>query len=189
MDLVDEHDHVGICLQFLHQGLQAFLKLSAILRACHHTRHIEGIDALAEEHRRRMVVGDELCQSFDDGTFTHTWLTYQDWIILLPSSQDLDDALDLLLTAHTGVESSLSSGIGEVCAERVEHGRLRGRFLLGGGCRSSRSSGTAGVSGGIRGFLEFLLVFIGQADTVSNTIIFRRIEHSHSVFVIHIVQF
>ena len=35
VDLVDEHDHIGICLQFLHQGFQTFLKLSTILRTGH----------------------------------------------------------------------------------------------------------------------------------------------------------
>ena len=76
VNLVDKHDHIRIGLQFLHQGFQAFLKLAAILRTSHHTRHVEGIDTLAEKHRTRMVGVDQLCQSFHDGTLSHTRLTY-----------------------------------------------------------------------------------------------------------------
>ena len=76
VNLIDKHDHIRIGLQLLHQGFQTLLKLSAILRASHHTRHVEGIDTLAEEHRTRMVGVDQLCQSFHDGTLSHTGLTY-----------------------------------------------------------------------------------------------------------------
>ena len=76
MDLVDEDNHVGISLQFFHESLETFLELSAVLCASHHTRHIECIYPLAEEHGRRVVVGDELGQSFDNGTLSHTRLTY-----------------------------------------------------------------------------------------------------------------
>ena len=189
MYLVDEDDHVGVGLQFLHQGLQTFLELSAILRASHHTRHVEGEDALAEEHRRGMMLGDQLCQSFDDGTLTHTGLTDQDRIVLLPASQDLDDALDLLLTAHAGVEFAFSGRQGEVGAEGVEHGRLRVLLLLSGrrGCVPSLAGSTGTTCVG--GLLEVLLILVGQADAVCDLFIRRRIEHRHSVFVIHVVQF
>ena len=74
--LVDEHDHIGVGLQLLHECLQSLLKLSAILCASHYARHVEGVDALAEEHGTGVVLLYELCQSFHDGTLAHTRFTY-----------------------------------------------------------------------------------------------------------------
>ena len=130
VDLVDEHDHVGVGLQLLHQGLQTLLKLSAVLCSCHHARHVEGVDMLAKEHRTRMMVGDELCQSFHDGTLTYTRLTDQDGVVLLPSAQDLNDTLDLFLSTYAGIELSVEGCLCQVGTEGVEHRGLRGRFLL-----------------------------------------------------------
>ena len=75
VNLVDKYDHVGVGLQLLHQGFQALLELSAILRTGYYARHVEGVDVLAKEHRTCVVLGYQLCQSFHDGTLAHTRLT------------------------------------------------------------------------------------------------------------------
>ena len=48
MYLVDEDDYVRIVLQLCYYGTQAFLKLSAVLRSCHYSCHVERYDALFE---------------------------------------------------------------------------------------------------------------------------------------------
>ena len=183
--LIDEDDYVGIRLQLLHQGLQALLKLSSVLRTSDDARHIERIDALAEEHRRGVMLHDQLCQSFDDGTLAHARFSDEDGIVLLSAAQYLDDALYLSLTAHAGVELTLSGSLCEVGAEGVEHGRLRGRLLL----RGSRSTRLGRMGTGRCGVFEFVLLFVGQVDIVGDAVVLLGKQHRHSVFVIHVVQF
>ena len=76
VNLVDEDDDVGVLLQLLHKLPQAFLKLSAVLGACHNGGHVERIDALAEEHGRRVVLCNHLCQSLDNGALANARFTY-----------------------------------------------------------------------------------------------------------------
>ena len=109
------------------------------------------------------MVSDELCQTLHDGTLAHTGLTDQDGVVLLSSSQNLDDALNLLLTSYTGIQRAVDGSLRQVGAEGVEHGCLRVLFLLGSG--RSRRAGT-GRSVLLTSLLVFLLVFIGQADAV-----------------------
>ena len=76
VNLVDEDDDVGVLLQLLQKLAQALLKLSAVLCAGNNARHVERVDTLAEEHRRRVVVGYHLCQPFYDGALADARLTY-----------------------------------------------------------------------------------------------------------------
>ena len=53
--LINEDDDVGVLLQLLDEHLHAFLKLSAVLGTCHHTRHVERDQTLVEEHGRTVA--------------------------------------------------------------------------------------------------------------------------------------
>ena len=134
--LIDKDYHVGISLYLLHQCLKTLLKLSAILRSCHYSRHVEGVDTLAEEHRRGAVVSYLLGKALYDSTLSYTRLTYKYRIILLSATQYLYHSLYLLLTAYAWVELSVVGSLGEVGAEGVEHRGLRVFFPLGCGRRS-----------------------------------------------------
>ena len=133
VNLVDEDDDVGVLLELFQQLAQTFLELSAVFRTGHDARHVERVDALAEEHRRGVVVGNLLCQSLDDGALADARLTDEYGVVLLASSENLHDALNLLLASHTGIELAISGGLGQVGAEVVEHRCLRLFLLLGSG--------------------------------------------------------
>ena len=105
--LVDEYNDIRILLQFFDEHLHALLKLSTILRAGYHTSHIQCHQTLVEEHRRTVVCGNHLCQSFDNGTLSHARLTNEYRVVFLAATKDFDDALDLILTAHAGIQGSL----------------------------------------------------------------------------------
>ena len=186
VDLVDEYDDVRVRLELLHQCLQTFLELSAILRACYDTCHIECIDTLAEEHGTRVVRVDQLCQSFYDGALAHTRFTDQDGVVLLPASQDLDDALYLALAPYAGVELAFCSCLCQVRTEGVEYRCLRVGLLLG----SRRgATGIVGRSRLATRLLVFIFILVGESDAVGHIIILRGEKHRHRVFIIHIVQF
>src|SRR5206468_6880435 len=64
-----------------------------------------------------------------DRGFADAGLADQDGVVLRATREDLDDALDLLLTADDGIELGLAGQLGEVACELVEYGSLRA--LLG----------------------------------------------------------
>ena len=119
VNLVDKHNHIRICLQFLHKSLKALFKLSAILCTSHNTRHVERVDALTKQHRTCVALFYQLCQSFYYCALTNTWLTNQYWVVLLAAPQYLNNALNLALAAHTWVELTFSSSLREVCTKAV----------------------------------------------------------------------
>ena len=182
MYLVDKHDDVLVLLEFLHQLLQALFKLSAILRASHDASHVERIDALAEKHGRRVALGNHLGQSFDDGAFAHAGLSYQYRIVLLAAAKDFDHALYLTLTADTGVEGAVEGSLRQVGAKVIEDGCLRLFFLS-----RSRALLVMVLGAFAASILVFLLVILGQADTVADAFLLRSVESCLYVFVVHVV--
>ena len=181
--LVDKYNDIRILLQFFDEHLHALFKLSAILRTSYHTCHIERYQTLVEEHRRAVVCGNHLCQSFDDGTLSNAGFTNQNRVVFLAASKDFDDALDLVLTAHTGVKGSLQCQLCQVGTEIIQYGGLRFRLLGLSGRRafsSGRTAGRATVGGSV---LLLFVVLLGQSDAVFHA------EHVQRVVIIHVVHF
>ncbi len=131
-----------------------------------------------------MVVHNHLGESFYDGTLTYARLTDEDGVVLLSAPQNLHDALYLAFAAYTGVELVLCGSQRQISAEGVEHRRLRGSFLLGGG-----HTRLAGFASSVAGVLVFIFILVGQTDAVSHFCILRGEKHRQRVFIIHVVQF
>ena len=128
MDLVDEEDDVLVVLQFLDDGLEALLELSAVLGAGHETSHVETDDALVGEQPGHLLFDDALGEAFDDGTLAHTGFADEDGVVLLAARKDLRESLDFVMTTHYGIEFAFLGGLCEVEAELVE--RRSARFGL-----------------------------------------------------------
>ena len=58
MNLIHKENKLLVLAQFLNQAAQTFLKLSAILRASHQGRHIQGDNALVYERMRHCALHD-----------------------------------------------------------------------------------------------------------------------------------
>ena len=133
VQLVDEDDGVLVLHQLLHDRLEPLLELAAVLGAGDDQREIEREDALVGEEGWDLAVGDLLGQAFDDRGLTNARLADQDWIVLGAAAQDLDDAIDLGVTANQRIELLVHGRLGEVARELGEHGLLGAPGLLGGG--------------------------------------------------------
>src|SRR3954468_15196300 len=94
MQLVDEDDGVLVLHQFLHDGLEALFKLSAILGAGDDEREVKGEDALVGEEGWHFAVGDALREAFDDGGLAYARLADEHRIVLGASAEDLNGALE-----------------------------------------------------------------------------------------------
>src|SRR5664279_2866634 len=104
MQLVDKDDGVLRVHQFLHDGLESLLKLSAVFRACNDQREIQCENALVGEKGRNLSVGDALCQSLDNGCLAHAGLADQDRIVLCATAENLNGAIDFAIASHERIE-------------------------------------------------------------------------------------
>src|SRR5215475_13929846 len=131
MQLINKDDGILALHQLLHDGLEAFLKLAAILGARHDERKIEGEDALIREERWDVAIADTLRETFDNGGLADARLADENRIVLGAAAENLDHALNFRFAAHERIETALSGGLREVAAEFGEQ-----RGLLGTGSRA-----------------------------------------------------
>ena len=103
-------------MQFIQHALDAFLELAAILGACDHAGQIERNQTLILEVFRYVAGDDLLCQAFGNRRLADARVTDQSRIVLGAAGQNLDDAIDLVLTADDRVQLTFASGLGQVLA-------------------------------------------------------------------------
>ena len=82
MKLIDKEQDVSAVDYFCNDPLDPLLELSAVLRSCHHARHIQRHDTLAAHRLRHFFIYNPLCQPLDDRSLADTRLTDQAWIVL-----------------------------------------------------------------------------------------------------------
>ncbi len=120
--LVDEEDDVLGPADFVHDRLDALLELAAIFGAGDHHGQIEHDDPAVVQEFGDGAGDDHLGEALDDGGLAHARFTQQNRVVLLPAAKDLDDPLDLLLTADDRVELPFAGKFGQVPAEAVQRG-------------------------------------------------------------------
>ncbi len=102
VQLVDEQDGVLGPAHLVHDGLDAFLELAAILGAGDHHGQVEDDDAAIAQQLGDVAVDDELGQALDDGGLADAGLAEQHRVVLGAAAEDLDDAFDLVCRPMTG---------------------------------------------------------------------------------------
>ena len=130
VELIDEQDDLTFGLLHLFEhGLQAVLKLAAVLGAGDQRAHVE-LDEVAVAQRARHVAGhDTLGDALDDGRLADARLANEHGVVLGAAGQDLDGTTDLVGTADDRVELA---GAGEVAyVATVLLQRLKLRLILG----------------------------------------------------------
>src|SRR5207302_936535 len=99
VQLVDEDDGVLRLHQFLHDGLQSFFELAAVLGTGDDQREIESQNSLIGQERRNFAVGNTLGQTLYNCGLSDPRLADQNWIVLCPAAQNLDDPVDFSFAA------------------------------------------------------------------------------------------
>ena len=120
VELVDEEDRVVRVAQLLDDLLEPLLELAAVLGAGHERPDVEGQDALVEQRLGDVAGDDAVGEALGDRGLADARLADQGRVVLGPSRQDLDDPLDLLLSADDGIQLSCTGGVGQVDAELVD---------------------------------------------------------------------
>ena len=130
VQLVDEQDD-GLVLHDLgDDALEAVLEVTAVLGAGHEGGHVERPDVAAAEHLRDVAGDDALRQALDDGRLADAGLADEQRVVLGAASQDLHDALGLVVAADDGVELALAGKLREVAAVLAKGGTLLVLSLL-----------------------------------------------------------
>ena len=94
MDFVDEQNDVRVGLDFFDHLLQAAFKLAAVHGAGDEQAHVQAEHPLAPERIGHIALDNFFGQSLDNGRFADARIADQDWIILGPARQDVDQAFD-----------------------------------------------------------------------------------------------
>jgi hypothetical protein len=123
VQLVDEEDHVLHAADLGHDGLDALLELAAVLGPSDHHGQVEDHDPPVAQDLGHVPIDHVLGEAFDDRGLTDARLTEEDGIVFRAAAEDLNDALDLVVTADHRVELPFAGELGEVAAESVERGR------------------------------------------------------------------
>src|SRR5205823_1303860 len=120
VQLVDEHNSVRIIDQLLHDRLQAFFKLSAVLGARNNQGKVEHQDAFVGKERRHFSIDDTLREPFDDRRFSYARIADQNRIVLRPAAEDLNYSINLRIAAHKRVQNPVHRGLREIATKLAE---------------------------------------------------------------------
>ena len=168
--LIDEQDDVLGALDLVHDALDAFFELAAVLRAGDHQGEVEGDDLAVEEDLRDDARGDLLGEAFDDGGLAHAGFADEDGIVLRAAAEDLHHAADLLLAPDDRIEFAGLGEFGEVATESLEEretlATARAGALFAGRATGRRRSVVGRFFGGRRRLAVLLLGFVrgGRVD-------------------------
>ena len=135
VELVDEKDHVAGLLDLLQHLLDPLLKLAPVLGTGHHAAQVQRQQALIQQVVRHVAQDDLPGQPLGDGGLAHAGLADQAGVVLGPAGEDLDDPLDLIVTADDRVQLAGAGVRGQVPGELPQSlglgGVLLGRGALG----------------------------------------------------------
>ena len=158
VQLVNEQNDVLGAPDFIHDGLDALLELSAILGAGDHKGEVEGDHAFVAKEFGHVAGRDLLGKALDDGSLADASLTQENRIILGAAAEDLNDAFDLVFAADDRVHLALAGDFGQVAAKSFEGRSLHLAFFSGGRLLRRLARGLLLLGGKIRiQFLENLL--------------------------------
>ena len=126
VQLVDEDDDVVALGELPHDRLQPLLELPAVLRAGHDQRDVEGQDALLGQVDGHVALHDLVGEAFHERRLAHPRLADEHGVVAGAAAEHLDDAGQLVVPAHQGIERAAGRGLGEVARELGEERRLLG---------------------------------------------------------------
>ena len=123
MDFVDEQDGAGIALQLLDDLLEPLLEIAAIARAGEQRAHVEREHRGVAQHIWHFAVHNAAREPLGDRGLANAGLADEQRIVLLPTAQHLDGAVDLGLAADQRIDLAVARLLVEVdavCVERVD---------------------------------------------------------------------
>ena len=115
MQLVDEEDDLSLTLfDFLQNGLETFLELTAVLGTGDERTHIKSVELVSLEVLGYVALENTESQAFHNGRLANAGLTDEDGVVLGAAGQDADHAADFLVTADDRIELAVPGVLDEI---------------------------------------------------------------------------
>ena len=112
MQFINKKNHIIGLLQLGHNGLHAFLKLTAVFGTRDNGTHIQRNDAFIMENTRHLFFNDAQTQTFGNGRFTNAGLSYEHRIILFSAGQNLRYPLNFFIPADNRIKLTFDGQLG-----------------------------------------------------------------------------
>jgi hypothetical protein len=118
--VVDEENDILGTADFVHDRLVALFKPGPVLGARDHHRQVESDNSVVTERCGGGAAHNQPGHSFDDGRLADAGRTDEERIVPRSPAEDLNDAFDLVLSAHHRVQFGVLRQQCQVEAEAVE---------------------------------------------------------------------
>ena len=129
MEFIDEQNDILHLANFIHDRLDAFLKLTTVFRACDHQGEVESDHTFVAQDFWNIAGGDFLGEAFSDGGLADTGFANQNWVIFGAAAEDLDDAFDFAFASDDRIQFAVAGTFREVASKRFQ--RRSFGFALG----------------------------------------------------------
>ena len=105
VQLINEKNDLAFALfHFIEDGFQPFLKLAAVLCACHQRTHVQTENGAILEVFRHIPPHNALGKTLGNGGLANARLTDEDGVVFALAGQDADDIADLAVTANDRIQ-------------------------------------------------------------------------------------
>ena len=125
VQFVNEENAVACALNLLDHLLQPLFELAAVLGPCDERADVQCEQALPLQRFGHITARNPLRQPLDDGRLANARLPDQDRVVLGAPRQNLNKALDLLLSPHDRVELIRAGRGSQIDTELVHCGSAR----------------------------------------------------------------
>src|SRR3984893_547289 len=119
MDLIDEQDGAGLCLELGQHRLEPLLEIPAIARSRQQRAHVERVDRRAQQHLGNLTLNDTARQPLGNRRFPDAGLADVERIVLGPSAQYLNCTLDFGFAPDQRIDPTAFRLLVEIDAIRV----------------------------------------------------------------------
>ena len=104
VEFVNKEDDFAGIFHFVNDGFDAFFKLTSVLGAGNHQWEVKGINHFVSEDFGDIPGNDFLSESFNDCGFSDAGFADEDGIIFGTAAEDLNNAVDFVLSADYRVK-------------------------------------------------------------------------------------
>ena len=119
MELINKENDVLDPANLGHHSLDPLFELAAVLGAGNHHRQVKRDDSPISQNLGNVAIDNVLREPLDDGCFANAGLTEKNRIVLSSSAQDLDHALNFIMTPDDRVQLAIPGQLGQVTAEGI----------------------------------------------------------------------
>ena len=120
VNFINDENDVALTADFFNEALHAAFKLTAKLGACHKGCKVQQENLLILQLNGNTALSDALGKPLGNGRFANARLTDETGIVLLAAIENLNDTLQLFLTADHGIELTLGGTGCEVNAVVIQ---------------------------------------------------------------------